>query len=67
MIVLACLRKGKTFTELAAGFGVGTTTAWRYAEEVAALGCGQPALADCSLRYWSRSANFWIFPDGVCG
>jgi hypothetical protein len=31
--VLAYLRKGETFADLAAGFGVGTTTAWRYAGE----------------------------------
>jgi len=29
LLVLAYLRKGETFTELAAGFGVGTATAWR--------------------------------------
>jgi hypothetical protein len=28
--VLAYLRKGETFAELAAGFGVGMATAWRY-------------------------------------
>ena len=37
LLVLAYLRKGETFAELAAGFGVGTTTAWRYVEEVVAL------------------------------
>jgi DNA-directed RNA polymerase specialized sigma24 family protein len=30
LLVLAYLRKGETFAELAAGFGVGTSTAWRY-------------------------------------
>jgi Helix-turn-helix of DDE superfamily endonuclease len=30
LLVLAYLRKGETFAELAAGFAVGTTTAWRY-------------------------------------
>jgi len=30
LLVLAYLRKGETFADLAAGFGVGTTTAWRY-------------------------------------
>jgi hypothetical protein len=34
LLVLAYLRKGETFAELAAGFGVGTTTAWRYAAPV---------------------------------
>ena len=37
LLVLACLRKGETFAERAAGFGVGTTTAWRYVEENLAL------------------------------
>jgi hypothetical protein len=35
--VLVYLRKGETFAELAAGFGVGTTTAWRYVKETVAL------------------------------
>ena len=35
--VLAYLRKGGTFAELAAGFGVGTTTARRYVNETVAL------------------------------
>ena len=30
LLVLAYLRKGETFAGLAAGFGVGTATAWRY-------------------------------------
>ena len=34
---LAYLRKGETFAELAAGFGVGTTTAWRYVTETVGL------------------------------
>jgi hypothetical protein len=37
LLVLAYLRKGETFTELAAGFEVGTTTAWRYVNETVAL------------------------------
>ena len=35
--MLAYLRKGETFAELAAGFGVGTTTAWRYVNETVEL------------------------------
>ncbi len=30
LLVLAYLRKGETFADLAAGFGVGVATAWRY-------------------------------------
>ena len=37
LLVLVYLRKGETFADLAAGFGVGTTTAWRYVEETVAL------------------------------
>ncbi|SRR6266536_1791418 len=36
LLVLAYLHKGDTFAELAAGFGVGTATAWRYVTETAA-------------------------------
>jgi Helix-turn-helix of DDE superfamily endonuclease len=37
LLVLAYLRKGETFTEVGAGFGVGTATAWRYLTETVAL------------------------------
>jgi len=37
LLVPACLRKGDTFAELAAGFGIGTATAWRYVTETTAL------------------------------
>jgi hypothetical protein len=37
LLVLAYLRKGETFADLAAGFGVGTATAWRYVTETSAL------------------------------
>ncbi len=37
LLVLAHLRKGETFAELAAGFAIGTATAWRYVRETVAL------------------------------
>jgi len=37
LLVLVHLRKGEGFAELAAGFGVGTATAWRYARETITL------------------------------
>ena len=37
LLVLAYLRKGETFAELAAGFGIGTATAWGYVTETVAL------------------------------
>jgi dienelactone hydrolase len=37
LLVLAYLRKGETFEHLAAGFGIGGTTAWRYVNETVEL------------------------------
>ena len=37
LLVLAYLRKGETFADLAAGFGVSTATAWRYVTKAVAL------------------------------
>ena len=37
LLVLAYLRKGETFAQLAAGFGIGRTTAWRYVNETVEL------------------------------
>ena len=46
LLVLVYLRKGETFAEIAAGFGVGTTTAWRYAGETVA--CWRPGRRSCA-------------------
>ncbi|SNR23977.1 Helix-turn-helix of DDE superfamily endonuclease [Actinomadura mexicana] len=37
VLVLVHLRKGETFADTAAGFGVLVATAWRYVEEIVAL------------------------------
>ena len=37
LLVLAYLRKGETFAELAAGFGISTAAAWRHVTETVAL------------------------------
>ena len=57
--MLAYLRKGETFAELAAGFGVGRTAAWRYVDEVVALAAARaPKLrapgerANAQLKTW---------------
>ena len=42
-MVLAYLRKGGTFAELAAGFGISTATAWRYVNETLALRAAKDA------------------------
>ena len=44
LLVLVHLRKGETFAGLAAGFGVGTATAWRYVRETMTLLAAAPKL-----------------------
>jgi hypothetical protein len=51
LLVLAYLHKGETFAELAAGFGVGTATAWRYVTETVALLAARSR--SCTAR-WRR-------------
>ncbi|WP_210593987.1 transposase family protein [Streptomyces sp. GESEQ-35] len=47
LLVLAHLRSGHTYAQLAAGFGVGTTTAYRYvAEAIEVLASLAPTLAE---------------------
>jgi Helix-turn-helix of DDE superfamily endonuclease len=50
--VLAYPRKGDTFAELAAGSGVGTTTAWRYVNETVEL------LAACTAYLKSQLGGY---------
>lgn len=51
LLVLAYLRKGETFAELAAGFGVSTATAWRYVNEtVGLLAARSPKLRQACAR-----------------
>jgi len=51
LLVLTYLRKGETFADLAAGFGIGTATAWRYVTEtVGLLAAAHPGCA----RHWRR-------------
>jgi Helix-turn-helix of DDE superfamily endonuclease len=51
LLALACLRKGETFVGLAAGFGVGTATAWRYVTETVGL----PGPRGCAGRWRRRT------------
>jgi hypothetical protein len=48
LLVLVYLRKGETFASLAAGFGVGTATAWRYVEETVALLAARAPVRDAA-------------------
>ncbi len=65
LLVLAYLRKGKTFAELAAGFGVGTATAWRYVEEtVALLAAWAPRLRQ-AVRDARKAGYAYVVLDGT--
>ncbi len=51
LLVLAYLRKGETFADLAAGYGIGTATAWRYVTEAPGLlAARSPKLAQGTAR-----------------
>lgn len=65
LLVLVYLRKGETFTELGAGFGVSTATAWRYVEEtVALLSARSPKLGQ-ALRKAKRDGLHYLVLDGT--
>lgn len=63
MLVLAHLRNGHPYAQLAAGFGIGTTTAYRYiTEAVGVLAALAPTLAEAA-RTASRKA--FVLLDGT--
>jgi hypothetical protein len=63
--VLAHLRKGDTFAELAAGFGVGTTTAWRYVEETVALLAARAPKLRKAVRDAKKARHAYVVADGT--
>jgi Helix-turn-helix of DDE superfamily endonuclease len=65
LLVLAYLRKGETFAELAAGFAVGTTTAWRYVEEVVALLAARAPKLRQAVRDAKRAGHAYVVLDGT--
>jgi hypothetical protein len=65
LLVLVYLCKGETFTEIGAGFGVSTSTAWRYVEEtVALLSARSPKLGQ-ALRKAKRDGLHYLVLDGT--
>ena len=63
--MLAYLRKGETFAELAAGFGVGTATAWRYATETAGLLAARAPKLGGALRAAKKAGHAYVVIDGT--
>ena len=65
LLVLAYLRKGETFAELAAGFGVGTATAWRYVTETVALLAARSPKLRQALRDASKAGHAYLVINGT--
>ena len=65
LLVLVHLRKGEPFAQVAAGFGVGTATAWRYVTEtVALLAARAPGLRQ-AVRAAKRAGYPFVVFDGT--
>ncbi len=63
LLVLAYLRNGDTYARLAAGFGVATSTAWRYVHDTLAL---LAALVEDIDQVAARAAALaWVLLDGT--
>ena len=65
LLICAYLRKGETFAELAAGFGVGTATAWRYVNEVVALLAARAPKLRKAVRDARNAGHAYVVVDGT--
>jgi Helix-turn-helix of DDE superfamily endonuclease len=65
LLVLVYLRKSETFSELAAGFGVSTATAWRYVEETVLLLSARSLKLGQALRKAKKSGLHYLVLDGT--
>jgi DDE superfamily endonuclease/Helix-turn-helix of DDE superfamily endonuclease len=65
LLVLAYLRKGETFAELAAGFGIGTATAWRYVTETVALLAARAPKLHRALARARDAGHAYLVIDGT--
>ena len=65
LLVLAYLRKGETFAQLAAGFGIGTTTAWRYVNETVELLAARAPKLGTAVRDAAKAGYAYVVLDGT--
>ena len=65
LLVLAYLKKDETFAEVAAGFGVGTTTAWRYVEETVELLAARAPKLRKAARDAKKAGHAYVVVDGT--
>ena len=65
LLVLAHLRKGETFAELAAGFGISTATAWRYVTETVRLLAARAPGLRTAVRAAKNAGHAFVVIDGT--
>ena len=65
LLVLAYLRKGETFAQLAAGFGIGRTTAWRYVNETVELLAARAPKLRTAVGDATRAGQAYVILDGT--
>ena len=65
LLVLVYLRKGETFAELAAGFGIGTATAWRYVTETVGLLAARSPKLRKALADARQAGHAYVVIDGT--
>jgi hypothetical protein len=65
LLVLAYLRKGETFDQLAAGFAIGRTTAWRYVNETVDLLAARAPKLGKAVRDAKRAGHAFVVLDGT--
>jgi DDE superfamily endonuclease len=65
LLVLVHLRKGETFADLAAGFAVGTATAWRYVRETVALLAARAPKLPAALVAAKKAGHAFVVIDGT--
>ena len=65
LLVLAYLRKGETFAQLAAGFEVGVATAWRYVNETTELLAARAPKLRKAVRDAKRAGHAYVVVDGT--
>ena len=65
LLVLVHLRKGEGFADLAAGFTVGTATAWRYVRETVALLAARAPKLPVALAAARKAGHAFVVIDGT--
>ena len=65
LLVLVYLRKGETFADLAAGFGVGVATAWRWVNETVELLAARAPKLRQAVRDAKKAGYACVIVDGT--